>query len=166
MQKVIHLPDRIFPSDISFGGLLGGNGKPQFPKYLYREGDPPLKVMNAEEEEAARLEGYDAVHAGQLANKYLINWFWDLEDMSPKQLRVFALEEYGVDLPEEASQEKLFQAVVELTRAAPQNRNRLVLMAHTISMQYEETMEEIRRMVDNPMGAGLEEETITFEVML
>jgi hypothetical protein len=97
-----------------------------------------------------------------MSNKQLINWFWDLEDMSPRQLVVFAKDEYGVDLPIDAGQDRLFKAVVELTRCAPQNRNRLVLMAHEIYMEYDATVAEIRRMMDNPKG--MEAETVTFEV--
>lgn len=138
-------------------------GQKVYPRWMYKEDSSPLLVNNCDEEEKARLEGYDTISAGSLSNPYLINWFWDLEDFSAKQIHVFALEEYGVDLPIEAGQEKLFKAVCELTRAAPQNRNRLVLMAHTMKLNYDETLEEIRRTV-SPGAQGVETETTTFEV--
>ena len=84
--------------------------------------------------------------------------------MSPNQLHIFAKVEYGVDLPIEAGQEKLFKAVCELTRNAPQNKNRLILMAHTMKMNYDETLEEIRRVMATPGDANVENES--FEVML
>ncbi|MEE9436757.1 MAG: hypothetical protein V3V37_08730 [Candidatus Adiutricales bacterium] len=129
---------------------------PKFPCWLYHDKHKPRVVYNTAEEEQARFEGFDHVNASMMSNKSLVNWFWDFEDMSPRQLQVYAQEEYGVDLPIEAGQEKLFQAVTELTRHAPQNRNRLVLMAHTISMKYDATLEEIRRLVENPGDANVE----------
>ena len=138
--------------------------KPKFPAALYKDGCDPVIVKNTEEEMDARSRGFDSLTASSMANPYLTNWVWDMEDMSPKQLVVFAKEEYDVDLPIEAGQDKLFKAVCELTKHAPQNRNRLVLMAHTIQMKYDETLAEIRRMVDNPNGLGMKSETITFEI--
>jgi hypothetical protein len=123
---------------------------PRYPFWLYKDDCEPVMVHNEDEEQALRADGYDTVTASILSNRYLINWFWDLEDMSPKQLVAFAQDEYGIDLPLEAGQDRLFKAVVELSKHAPQNRNRLILMAHTVKMKYEETMEEIRRMVLRP----------------
>lgn len=153
-----------------FGGLQGPGievgdflGKPVFPHWLYKDGDEPFMVHDSTEEAQAKSLGFDAVTPKGMSNRYLVNWFWDLEDMSPRQLQVFAKEEYDVDLPIEAGQDRLFKCVLELTRYAPQNRNRLVLMAHTIKMQYDETLEEIRRMV-TPGALGVESETVSFEV--
>lgn len=141
----------------------GAAHAPRYPRYLYKEGADPLRVESEKEEERARAQGYDNMTAAAMANKQLINWFWDLEDMSPKQLAVFAREEYGVDLPIDAGQDRLFKAVVELTRSAPQNRNRMVLMAHEVIMEYDATIEEIRRLASGP-SSGCETETIEFEV--
>ena len=138
--------------------------KPHFPCALYKDGEDPLVVQNAEEEAEARAKGFDSLSASSMANPYLTNWVWDLEDMSPKQLVVFAKDEYNVDLPIEAGQSTLFQAVCELTKHSPQNNNRLVLMAHTMKMNYDASIAEIRRMIASPGGVGLESETTTFEV--
>lgn len=147
------------------GGMKGGYRR--YPCFMYREDTAPLCVQNEAEEADARGNGYDSITAGAMANPHLTNWFWDLEDMSPKQLRVFAAEEYGVDLPEDAGQDKLFAAVVKLARHAPQNQNRLVLMAHEIYLEYDATLEEIRRLQAIGDGAeGYETETVSFEVML
>jgi hypothetical protein len=136
--------------------LSDGNIHIRYPCWLYKDGCDPLKVCSEEEEKRARADGYDSVTATDLSNRHLINWFWDLEDMSSRQLRVFALEEYGVDLPAEADQDTLFKAVSELSRHAPQNHNRLVLMAHTIKMNYDATLDEIRRLIAGPQDATIE----------
>jgi len=132
------------------------------PMMMYQDGMDAIAVQNTDEEEAARLKGFDELTAGMMSNKQLSNWFWDLEDLSPKQLVVFAQEEYGVDLPVGASQEKLFQAVCKLTRAAPYNKNRIVLMAHTVKLNYDATLAEIKKAVDSP-GEGYEVETEEWE---
>ncbi|MCK5551795.1 MAG: hypothetical protein KAJ09_01535 [Deltaproteobacteria bacterium] len=134
---------------------MGGN-IPNYPHWLYKDEYDPVLVKNTDQEQKWVGEGYDSITASRMSNKHLINWFWDLEDFSPRQLRVFALEEYGVDLPEDATQEILFNAVIELTRAAPQNRNRLILMAHTVKMNYDETLDQIRDMMKVPEGATVD----------
>jgi hypothetical protein len=140
------------PDNICVFGAYFGKSHPgvlvRFPCWLYKDNTEPLKVNNDEEEKAAREKGYDSVTASTMANKYLANWFWDLEDFSPKQLVVFAKDEFDVDLPIEAGQDRLFKAVVELSRCAPQNQNRLVLMAHTVKLNYDATLEEIRRLIN------------------
>lgn len=137
---------------------------PLYPRWLYKEGCEPILVKNQEEANDALSKGYDAFTAGSLANRYIINWFWDLEDMSARQLQVFAKEEFGVDLPIEAGQEKLFGAVIELTRNAPQNHGRIILMAHSVEMNYTETLAEISRVFENPGDANVDHES--FEVMM
>lgn len=142
---------------------LDGMVIPLYPKWLYKEGEEPLLVKDKKEEQEAVSRGFDFFSAGALANRYLINWFWDLEDMSAKQLSIFAKEELGVDLPEEAGQEKLFTSVIELTRYAPQNHGRMILMAHSMEMNYTETLAEIKRVMDSPSE---DMEYTSFEVML
>lgn len=150
---------------LTFRGLYHPDHAPVYPKWMYQDGFDPLKVESTDEEKQAKLEGWDIISPQQTANRHLINWAWDLEDMSPRQLIVFAREEFDIELPIEAGQDKLFKAVTELTKFAPQNRNRLVLMAHTISMEYDATQDEIRRMIAGE-GRDLEHETETFEVYL
>jgi hypothetical protein len=151
------------PIEMMFMGMNNGQKIPVYPCWLYKDGVDPVLVNNTDEDDQQRKQGYDSITAAAMSNRHLINWFWDLEDMSANQLSVFARDEFNVDLPVEAGQEKLFQAVIDLTRNAPQNRNRLILMAHTIAMNYNETLEEIKRMMI-PGISGVCSEVTTFEV--
>ena len=59
--------------------------------------------------------------------------------------------------------QKLFQAVCKLTRAAPQNRNRIVLMAHSVKLNYDETLAEIRKAMEHPAeGYEIQNEEMEF----
>ena len=141
-----------------FLGIRGDGNEKYYPHWVYHKIHEPILVNDTSEEDAAKLKGFEAVGPFILSNSSMQNWFWDLEDMSSKQLRVFAKDEFGVDLPEDARQEVLFSAVCKLSKAAPQNQGRIALMAHTIRMNYDETIEQIRRGI-----AGGVTETITEE---
>lgn len=145
---------------IWFRGIPGLNGYKKYPSWRYHKIKDPIVVHDTEEDQRVRLDGYEPVNIPITSNKYLSNWFWDLEDLSPKQLVVFAKEEFEIDLPIEAGQERLLKAVMELSKHAPQNRGRITLMAHTIKMNYDETLLEIRKMADKGMS---EIETMEFE---
>jgi hypothetical protein len=135
---------------------------PEYPRWMYREDTAPVLIKDTAAEAEAREKGFDNITAAALSNRNLINFFWDLEDFSTRQLLVYAKDEFDVDLPAEANQETLFKAVCRLIRSAPQNRNRLVLMAHTIEMKYDATLDEIRRMADET-GPFYEREVETEE---
>ena len=146
-----------------FMGINNGQRLPVYPCWMYKDNCEPVLASDTDQEKKLRKDGYDSVTANSLANRCLINWFWDLEDMSAKQLVIFVKEEYNVDLPIEAGQEVLFKAVCDLAHHAPQNENRLILMAHTIQMNYDATIEEIKRMM-TPGINGVTNEIETFEV--
>ena len=137
---------------------------PRYPMYYYKEDEEPLLIHSKDEEIAAINNGYDAFTTGMLSNKTVVNWFWDLEDLSPKQLVVFAKDEFGVELPADADQETLYRAVCKLSRTCPQNENRLVLIAQVMEMNLDATIAEIRRM--NAGGIGVEITTEETEVVI
>ena len=130
-----------------------GPDVPAYPRWLYREDTEPILVENAEQEAEAREKGFDNITAAALSNRNVINWFWDLEDMSPKQLVVFAKDEFEIDLPIEAGQDALFKAVCRLSRDLARG-GRMVLMAHEIEMKYDAMLDEIKRMASGD-GQGL-----------
>ena len=135
-----------------FIDYLDANAPKKYPCWRHHKVLPPILVTSTDDDEAGKKLGYGLFEIPLMANHQVANWFWDFEDMSPKQLAVYAKEEYGVDLDLEFGQERLFRAVLELGKAAPQNRNRLVLMAQSMKMNYEETLLTIRKMIAEPGG--------------
>lgn len=141
--------------------FLGKHGQDKwYPRWVYHKVLQPKIVENTEEEEEARALGFEAFSYIMTSNATLQNWFWDLEDMSPKQLVAFAQDEFGVDLPIEAGQQKLFESVCKLSKAAPQNQGRIALMAHTIKMNYDETCDQIRRGIAGGVTETIREEFV------
>ena len=128
---------------------LGKGIVPVYPRWMYRQDTEPILIPNTEAEVEAREKGFDNISASALSNRDLINFFWDFEDLSIRQLLVYAKDEFDIDLPAQSCQETLFKAVCQMSKSAPQNRNRLVLMAHTIEMNYDATLEEIKRMAND-----------------
>ena len=72
-----------------FIGHVGGHSRRKYPAWRYHEAKEPRIVNNADEDMAAKAEGYEAVSAPLTANTGMVNWFWDLEDFSPRQLSVY-----------------------------------------------------------------------------
>lgn len=147
------------------GMAKDGEVLPRYPFYMYHDFLEPVLVNNVEEEKEWASKGYDLFTVGMLSNKTVVNWYWDLEDLSAKQLAVFAMDEYGVELPSDASQEVLYKAICELSRTSPQNENRLVLIAQMMEMNLDATMEEIRRM-QKEGALGIEMQNEEFEVTM
>jgi hypothetical protein len=146
--------------EVFFMGIRGDGNEKYYPHWVYHKFHEPMLVNDTSEEDAAKLNGFEAVGPFILSNSSMQNWFWDLEDMSPKQLRVFAKDEFAIDLPEDARQEVLFNAVCKLSKLAPQNHGRIALMAHTIKMNYDETLEQIRRGISGGVTETFTEEFV------
>jgi hypothetical protein len=124
---------------------IKGQERP-YPAWRYHKYIEPKIVRNTKADYQASIEGWKAPDIPITAIPHLVNWNLDLEDMNAAQLRLFALEEYGLDLPKEATVEKLIKAIWRLAKAAP-DKGRMTLLAQSIEMNYDETIKEIEKSV-------------------
>ena len=131
-----------------------------YPVWRYHESLQPVLVHDTSEDYEASLAGWQELNVPMTANPKMVNWRYDLEDFSARQLVHFAKEEFDIQLDEKAGKEKLFKAIWRLTMAAPSNKDRIVLMAQTMKMEYDATLDEIRRMVKNEEAEVIKEEFI------
>jgi hypothetical protein len=143
---------------IYFMGI--GNNVKKYPVWRYHEIHEPLLVNNTAEDEDAKSKGWDNIEASATGNNHFVNWRHDLEDMTAKQLILFAKEEYGVDFPVGATCEQLVKAIWQLTKAAPQHSGRITLLAQTIEMDYDEVCDELYKMAKDLEITEHEEITI------
>ncbi|NIP25084.1 MAG: hypothetical protein GWN94_10900 [Phycisphaerae bacterium] len=132
---------------IFFDHIVGA--KQTYPAWRYHEFFEPRIVHNAEEDKRAQAEGWDILDVPITAVRHFANWHHDLEDMNSKQLCMFCEEEYGIKLPETASEEKLLKAIWNIAQLSPQSENRMVLFAQSCEMNYDETIERIKKTAEN-----------------
>ena len=120
----------------------------KYPAWRYHDWKEPLLVHNTKEDENSLKGGWKPVAKSLTHVRYLMNWRFDLEDLTPRQLVLFAKEEFGVDLPVKAGTEKLFKSIWRLHTNKPLNRENVVLFAQSMKMNYDETLVEIKRLVE------------------
>lgn len=120
-----------------------------YPVWRYHKFKEPIIVKNAEEDKEALENGYKHLDVAVERDSLLFNYMVDLEDFTPRQLSVYIKDEFDLELSPDAGIEKLIQAVWKLTWNHPANENRIVLLAQSIEMNYDETVLEIQK-----MGAG------------
>ena len=147
---------KIRKDGIFWRGFHDNENSPKYPVWRYHRFKEAIIVKNTDDDERARKEGFEELDLPVTAHTGFVNWFWDLEDFSPNQLVSYAQDEYGVDFPVEAGQERLLKAVFELSKSITQSVNKLVFMAHTIRFKLDETIEEIRKMVDGATDVSTE----------
>jgi len=133
---------------IWFKFLGDGKDRKEYPAWRYHEWKEPILVNNKEEDENAQKAGWQAPSPALTSVRYLMNWRFDLEDLTARQLALFAKDEFDIDLPVEAGREKLFKAIWKLHTNKPLNRESVVLFAQSVKMNYDETQEEIKRLVE------------------
>ena len=128
------------------GGLfimgVGDNIKP-YPAWRYHDFNEPILVNDEKEDKQAEARGWIAPESKVTSVDHLSNWRHDLEDMTAKQLVLFAKEEFGVDLPVEAGDVRLVKAMWRLTHIAPQHSGRICLLAQSVELDYDKTVAEI-----------------------
>ena len=131
---------------IFWRGFGGARSYKTYPGWRYHKWLEPYIVNNTEEDYQASIAGWKQLDIPITSVKHLNNWRYDFEDMTARQLVLFAYEEFDVDLPVEAGEEKLFKAIWKLSNFAPQNKGRVALMAHSIEMNYDETVKYIQEL--------------------
>ena len=141
------MSDEIKKAGIFFAGIDDWEQKP-YPAWRYHELFEPVVVHNTEEDEQAAERGWKTLDAPITGVQHLVNWRHDLEDMTAEQLVLFAREEFQVDLPVEAGEEKLVKAMWRLTHNSPQHTGRVTLLAQTVAMDYDEIVSEIQAFAD------------------
>jgi hypothetical protein len=136
-----------------------------YPAWRYHEFHEPIVVHSTEEDEKYKGMGYiNAKHQVTTACRYLLNWRFDLEDFSPRQLAQFAKDEFEGDLPIQAGSEELFKCLYRLHTSDPRNQENIVLMAHSIRMEYDATCKYIKDVAEfGKIPEGCEVEVITEE---
>jgi len=133
------------PGGIYFEGFPGEDDKP-YPAWRYHEWLEPVIVEDTEADERVQEQGWYVHNRPMTMVRHLMNQRFDLEDFSARQLAQYAKEEFGVELPVEAGREKLFKTIWRLSMSAPENKDRIVLMAIAMQMNYEEEQSEIARL--------------------
>lgn len=122
-------------------------GRPiHYPAWRYHPLYEPRVVNNTEEDQLAADEGWKSPNIPTTAVQTWNNFYHDLEDMNPKQLAMYARDEYGADLPPEAGKAKLLRAIWILAMHSPKTKDRIVLLAQSIRMNLDETQAEIMKM--------------------
>jgi len=139
-------PKNVTPG-IFFRAYGTAAGKP-YPAWRYHKIREPVIVNNTDEDINAGKNGYNPPDTLIKRKPHLMNFMLDFEDMTPRQVVLFAKEEFGIDLPAEAGHAKLLKAIWRLTLNSPKNKDRIVLLAQSIRMNYDETLEEIKRVIE------------------
>ena len=135
---------KVTKGGIFWRGFAGMRQYKTYPGWRYHKWLEPIIVNDTDEDYEASIAGWKKLDIPFTSVKHLNNWRYDLEDMTARQLVLFAYEEFGVDLPLEAGEEKLLKAIWKLTNFAPQNKGRITLMAQSIEMNYDETVKYIQ----------------------
>ena len=134
------------PDGIFVIGPPGASKK--YPAWRYHEWLEPLIVQDTAADDKAKMQGWFEHNKPITMSRHLLNQRFDLEDMTARQLVAYARDEFGVDLPSEAGKEKLFKSIWRLSMNAPENEGRIVMMAHAIKLNYDETQLEIQKLAD------------------
>lgn len=145
------LPDT---TGISRGGIYfrryGSVVEKEYPAWRYHKIHEPVIVENTDEDLKVADKGYKPLANIASKKPHLMNFMADFEDMSPRQIILYVKEEFDIDLPVEASHTKLLKTIWRLMVNSPKNKDRVVLLAQSVRMNYDETLKEIKRVIKSP----------------
>ena len=142
----------VIRKDGIFFHAYGSGRKKTYPAWRYHKYLEPIIVNDTSEDQDAVQKGYKHLDRTVERNSFLFNYMIDLEDFTPRQLSVYINDEFDLALNPDVGKEKLIQSVWKLTLNDPKNKDRAVLLAQSIEMNYDETVLEIQK-----MSKGLEE---------
>lgn len=139
----------VIKKDGIFFRAYGSDRNKLYPVWRYHKQLSPMVVNDTEEDEQAVLKGYKPLDVTVERGSFLFNYMIDLEDFTPRQLSVYIQDEFDLDLPPESGIEKLIQAIWKLTLNNPANKDRIVLLAQSVEMNYDETVLEILKLSES-----------------
>jgi len=135
---------------IFFEGIYDKFGRrSNYPAWRYHDFFEPVIVNDTEEDDKAYAEGWKDPSVPVTAHQGFSNFYHDLEDMNCRQLVKYAKDEFQADLPVEAPKAKLLWAIWRIACAHPKSQNRVVLLAQSIRMDYDQTLKEITKAAGN-----------------
>ena len=132
-----------------FAGLVKDGKMQTYPAWRYHSLYEPRIVYDTEQDQQAAKEGWRPPEEPITAVPRLSNYFHDLEDFTVRQLVAYAKEEFGIEFPKEASKETLIKAIWRLYQITPKHKGRMVLLAQSVRMNYDETLKQIQRTAEN-----------------
>ena len=147
------MPGQLSPGNyknmpIYFKALAGKNEK-AYPAWRYHEFYEPQIVHNTAEDICASEEGWKGIEPSPLTPYRMRNFGTDFEDLTERQILLYAHVHFGVDLPLGASKEALVKAIWLLYQGEPGIKDNMVLLAQSAEMNYDETLLELKKAVKN-----------------
>lgn len=133
---------------IYFQGIFGAD-EGAYPQWRYHKFYEPKIVYNSDEDAIASQQGWKGIEPSALTPTRMINFATDFEDLSKRQIVLYAHVHFGVDLPLGASKEALVKGIWYLYQNKPEYKDRMVLLAQSAEMNYDETLIEIKKAVEN-----------------
>ncbi|TES88917.1 MAG: hypothetical protein E3J94_07080 [Desulfobacteraceae bacterium] len=128
---------------------LAGKGDDTYPAWRYHDFNEPKIVHNTVEDIFASQQGWKGIEPSPLTPHRLRNFGTDFEDLSERQIVLYAHVHFDVDLPLKASKEALVKAIWLLHQGEPAMKDNMVLLAQSAEMNYDETLLEIKKAVKN-----------------
>lgn len=116
-----------------------------YPAWRYHALYEPKIVYNTDEDQVASDQGWKDPVTPITAVQTFNNFYHDLEDMNNRQLVYYASEEFNLELPVEAPKSKLLWAIWQVAMRSGKTKDRIVLLAQSIRMNYDETVETIKK---------------------
>lgn len=129
---------------------IAGKDEVFYPAWRYHKYFDPVLVHNTDEDETAKGNGWESIEASVFAPSKLKNFGPDFEELSPRQLCLYAKSKFNIDLSPKTSPDKLIQALYRLYTNDPGSKDDVVLLAQSMEMDLDQTMAAIRENVKNP----------------